>query len=159
MHPMDIHAPSAAETQSLHRLLQDAGLPVADLDHAPVTFLVASDAQGLAGAVGIEVHNGAGLLRSLVVRDDLRGSGHGSRLVAACEGAAEALGLDSLTLLTLTAAPFFARRGYAVIARDDAPEALKQSAEFRSICPASATCMHKPLDFLSPRARTPHRTA
>ena len=54
-------------------------------------------------------------------------------------------GMDQLVLLTQTAEPFFATRGYAVIAREAAPAAVRRSAEFRSICPASAICMTRQL--------------
>ena len=85
------------------------------------------------------------LLRSLAVRDGERGRGIGEQLVGAIEARAAMLGLQQLVLLTETAAPFFARRGYVAITRDLAPPAVQHSAEFRSICPASATCMIKSL--------------
>ena len=51
-------------------------------------------------------------------------------------------------LLTTTAASFFAKRGYRPLARDEAPAAVRATAEFRSICPASATCMGKSLETI-----------
>jgi amino-acid N-acetyltransferase len=53
-------------------------------------------------------------------------------------------------LLTETAEKFFRAIGYEVIDRRHVPEEIKQSAEFRSLCPASAVCMSKLL--ASPRA-------
>jgi amino-acid N-acetyltransferase len=44
-------------------------------------------------------------------------------------------------LLTTTAAPFFTRFGFTSAARDAAPAALRATAEFASLCPASAVCM------------------
>ena len=64
-----------------------------------------------------------------------RRAGRCPRVARACQG------IGQLVLLTQTAEQFFARRGYAVIAREAAPAAVQHSAEFRSICPASATCM------------------
>ena len=52
-------------------------------------------------------------------------------------------------LLTETAEKFFRAIGYEVIDRRHVPEEIKQSAEFRSLCPASAVCMTK----LLPSAR------
>jgi N-acetylglutamate synthase-like GNAT family acetyltransferase len=46
-------------------------------------------------------------------------------------------------LLTQTARDFFAHLGYRVIDRSEAPEEVQGSEEFRSLCPASATCMVK----------------
>lgn len=54
-------------------------------------------------------------------------------------------GITGIALLTQTADAFFARMDYAVVARDTVPDAVRNSAEFRSLCPASAICMLKPL--------------
>jgi amino-acid N-acetyltransferase len=55
-------------------------------------------------------------------------------------------GIRRLVLLTETAASFFERLGYAVIDRQSVGAAVKESAEFRSLCPASAVCMTKSLN-------------
>lgn len=134
---------------AIRGLLQDSRLPVADLDASAIDFIVAVDADALAGVVGVESFGDVGLLRSLAVRIDQRGLGIGDRLVAAIEARAATQGLRRLVLLTETAAPFFARRGYAAIARDQAPAAVHASTEFRALCPASATCMIKSLESAS----------
>lgn len=131
------------EADAIRALLQANDLPTVDLDAAPVEFLVAFDGTGLAAVGGLEAHGDCGLLRSLAVRPALRGSGLGSALLRALETKARERGLRELVLLTLTAAPFFARHGYVELARDDAPRAVRDSAEFRSLCPASATCMSR----------------
>jgi amino-acid N-acetyltransferase len=48
-------------------------------------------------------------------------------------------------LLTTTAAPLFLRLGYSNLPRDAAPPAIKTSAEFAGICPASSAFMSKQL--------------
>jgi amino-acid N-acetyltransferase len=48
-------------------------------------------------------------------------------------------------LLTETAKTFFEREGYSVIDRASAPEPVRTSAEFRTLCPQSATCLSKRL--------------
>jgi amino-acid N-acetyltransferase len=55
--------------------------------------------------------------------------------------------------LTETAEGFFRGLGYHVIDRGYVIEELKQSAEFRSLCPASAVCMTKSLVSPSIEAR------
>jgi mannose-6-phosphate isomerase-like protein (cupin superfamily) len=52
-------------------------------------------------------------------------------------------GVRDVYLLTTTAARFFERAGFATIPRDQAPLAICQTTEFRSLCPASATFMGK----------------
>jgi protein-tyrosine-phosphatase len=97
------------------------------------------------GVIGVEIHGNAGLLRSLAVTQDRRGTGIGAELVEQLERACREQGIGELVLLTQTAEPFFARRGYIRAERTDVSAPIRTSAEFRSLCPASATCMRKPL--------------
>jgi N-acetylglutamate synthase-like GNAT family acetyltransferase len=127
-------------------LLERHALPTADLGAARPWFVVARDGAALLGAGGLEVHGATGLLRSIVVADGRRGSGLGRALVESVEAAARERGLRELVLLTETAHDFFARLGYADIDRADAPEAVRESAEFKALCPQSARCMLKRLD-------------
>lgn len=143
-HPL-VRVAHADEHPALRALLTDNALPVADLDSAAIDFLVAVEGDDVLGLVGLERYADVGLLRSLAVRTDRRGTGLGDALVRALEGAARTHGLTQLVLLTQTAAPFFAARGYTVIDRGAAPAAVQRSAEFASLCPASAICMAKPL--------------
>ena len=128
------------------RLLADAALPHDDLTPEHLRhFLVLRDADGIAGVVGMEVADDAGLLRSLAVSQARRGGGLASRLVDALEAHARAAGIRTLYLLTTTAESFFARRGYARTVREAVPHAIAATPEFRSICPASAACMARAL--------------
>jgi N-acetylglutamate synthase-like GNAT family acetyltransferase len=49
--------------------------------------------------------------------------------------------LSELWLLTETAEDWFARRGFVLRERREAPVALLGSEEFRGACPASAACL------------------
>jgi len=141
-----IRMASASDAAGIRALLLQSGLPVADLGTADIAFFVADGDAGPVGVVGIERYGSTGLLRSLAVAAEHRRTGLGEALLARAQAhASEVAGIEELVLLTTTAADFFARRGYAVIARDAAPAGVQASAEFRSICPASATCMRKPL--------------
>jgi amino-acid N-acetyltransferase len=131
---------------AIEALLRASALPVDDLAHAQIDFIVACDGGSLTGVGGLERHGDAALLRSLAVVPSSRGTGLGQALLRALEAHAAASGIRTLVLLTTTAAPFFAARGYSTIARADAPPAVQDSAEFRSLCPASATCMTKPIE-------------
>ena len=127
-------------------LLSAAGLPVADLTDAHCEhFHYAGDASKPDGIVGIEVLGECGLLRSLVVRDDLRGSGLGSALVRRIEDYARSLGIRDVYLLTTTAQGFFEARGYQLAVREQAPAAIRSTREFAGICPASSAFMMKRL--------------
>lgn len=143
---MELRSATVDDGVAIRGLLQDSRLPVDDLDAAAIDFIVAIDGATVAGVVGVESFGDIGLLRSLAVRVDRRGQGIGEQLVDALEVFVTARGMRRLVLLTETAAPFFDTRGYVVTAREQAPSAVKASAEFRSLCPASATCMIKSLD-------------
>ncbi|WP_252865560.1 hypothetical protein [Brevundimonas diminuta] len=71
--------------------------------------------------------------------------GLGSRILSAAEAAASELGGERLHLLTTTAEPFFARRGFAAADRAAAPAAIRRTREFADICPASAAYLTKDL--------------
>ncbi len=136
----------AAEVQDLaavQALLRGSQLPYVDLTEAHMAdFLVARDADGsVKGSIGLERYASAGLLRSLVVDSSIRRAGVGQALLQSLQVHAAATGIERLYLLTTTATSFFKARGFCSLPRADAPADLKLSAEFTSLCPASADCM------------------
>jgi amino-acid N-acetyltransferase len=140
-----IRALPDSERPAVLNLLQESGLPTADLDQAAPTFLGEGDEHGLAGVVGVEVYGTVGLLRSLAVRVHSRGTGLGTRLADAAEAWAAAQGIHTLYLLTTTAEGFFARRNYGVRPRERVDPAIQRTTEFTGACPASATVMCRDL--------------
>lgn len=134
-------------------LLRRSDLPTEDLaDARAEDFRVIERAGQVVGCVAVETYEPHGLLRSLAVAPEARGSGLGAQLVDVAEGLARDRALAALVLLTTTAAPFFERLGYTRMDRDEVPDALQQSSEFASICPASATVMGKTLSPVTPEA-------
>lgn len=139
-----IRTATASQLPQVRRLLDEAGLPTADLvEPGPRSTFVALDGAAVVGAVAIEPYAEAGLLRSLVVAPGWRGLGVGQALVAALEAHARAIGLERLVLLTQTAEAFFVARGYRSYERAQVPAAMRASPEFSSLCPASAACLSK----------------
>jgi amino-acid N-acetyltransferase len=131
---------------AIRALLESAGLPVTDLTAGHIlNFVTAKTGDQVVGCAGIEVHETAGLLRSVAVAAGLRGLGVGGRLVEVAETLAAQLRLRELFLLTTTAPVFFERRGYGRIERGAAPPAIRASREFAALCPASAIVMRKDL--------------
>ena len=127
-------------------LLAERGLPAGDLGGAPETDVRTAEADGaLVGVVAVETWGADGLLRSLAVAEGARGGGVGRRLVDAAEMVGRSRSLGALYLLTTTAEPFFLRLGYCPTDRAGVPEAVRQSSEFASVCPASAACLSKRL--------------
>ncbi len=148
---LQLRAGHRADAPRVFALLAAAGLPMSDLAPEDLSqFIVAQDAQDgaastVVGAVGIEVHGEAALLRSLVVDPDWRGSGVGGALVSAAERRSRELSMASVTLLTQTATEYFLDRGYRAIVRSVAPASLQTTTEFTTLCPASSVCLHKAL--------------
>lgn len=131
---------------AVKRLLADAGLPAADLTDTHIeTFFGTGTPEAPDGIVGVELHGDNALLRSLVVAAPARSRGLGSGLVNAAERFARSMGANDIYLLTSTAAPFFERLGYSQVDRSAAPQAIRQTHEFASLCPASAALMRKRL--------------
>jgi amino-acid N-acetyltransferase len=141
----------ADQLPEISRLLEESGLPTSDLAAAQPHFWTArnasDDAAQVAGVVGLEVFGRAGLVRSLVVRPELRGDGLGHQLIEHLEHHARNRGLEELVLLTNTAEAFFAASGYVKTPREELPDAVHGSSEFRSVCPASATAMRKRIAY------------
>lgn len=130
----------------IKQLLAACDLPIEDIRSSLLRhFWVAGEIKSLSGVVGLEIVGKDALLRSLAVAAHARGKGLGKQLTAKAEQHAQNSQVDSLYLLTLTAAEFFKKLGYQVVKREDAPATLQNTTEFQSICPASATCMTKSL--------------
>jgi len=143
---IEIRSAVAADLTTAVAWLDAAGLPTADLSTTHLeSFLFAYRDADPVGMIGLEHYGDCGLLRSLYVEESCRKLGLGAQLVAALEANALASGMQSMWLLTIDADPFFARLGYTVAARDQAPAAVQQSAEFSSLCPGDAVLMQKPL--------------
>jgi N-acetylglutamate synthase-like GNAT family acetyltransferase len=139
----------------LARTLAKAKLPVDDVDAPGRLFWRFERADQVPlGFGGLEVHGKDALLRSVLTLPPAQKRGVGTGIVAALELEALAAGAQRLWLLTMDAAPFFARLGYAEHARDQVPQSIQTTEQWRSLCPAAATVMCKRLPRL---ARKPRR--
>jgi amino-acid N-acetyltransferase len=134
------------DLDAVRTLLAGNGLPEEDIAGHLEHFLLAWDGAVLVGTVGVELLGNSGLLRSLCVRREYRNRGLATALSERAEAYARNAGLHRLYLLTTTAKTFFERAGYSVCSRDRLPPEIQGTAEFRSLCPATATCMARDLD-------------
>ena len=92
----------------------------------------------------LEIYGEFGLLRSVAVRPDQQNQGLGMALLEALEQQAQRQGMQTLYLLTTSAAKFFAAHGYQPIERSAADSRLHNSAQWGAIC-SSASLMVKQL--------------
>lgn len=135
-----------AEHEGLRAALAAEGLPTEDLSSAHNRFYVLEEGGRVLGYAGVERHGADALLRSLVVPAERRGAGIGRRLVEALMAEARRLGHREVYLLTLSAAGFFERLGFARIERAALPPALAASPQATRLCPASAVAMMRRLE-------------
>lgn len=127
-------------------LLAESELDISDLKQPCIRLFQIGEKGQIAGVGGLEIYGDQALLRSVAVRKDFRGKGFGKMLVIQIEKVSILSGIKSLYLLTTTASVFFQSLGYQHITRNDFAEPLKQTAQFKGLCPASAVCMKKELD-------------
>lgn len=135
----------AEELDRMEALLKANDLPYRDVRTKPGCFFVAYADTEFIGAGGVEIHGSEGLLRSVIIEESKRGQGYGTALCDSLEDYARQHEVNTLYLLTTTAAEFFQQRGYEAIAREEASLSIQRTTEFTDLCPTSATCMKKTL--------------
>jgi len=126
-------------------LLAENDLPTSDLDDTKILFACINNGD-VVGTGGLELFKDSGLLRSICVRTDMQKRGLGKFIVQELEKLAAHTGIHRLYLLTTTAKDFFTKEDYQTIDRKDVPLEVKNTTEFSSVCPSTATVMRK---FLS----------
>ncbi len=93
----------------------------------------------------LELRGQYALLRSLAVKDALRGRRLGSRITDELIDVARENKVTHIYLLTETARLFFKRKGFVDIDRKDVPAEVQGSSEFSGVCSDDAVCMVKTL--------------
>jgi amino-acid N-acetyltransferase len=142
---MHLRRASPADFPGIERVLIAAALPLDGAAEAFELGIIAEDGADTVGGAAVEPYDGAGLLRSVAVREHLRGHGIGRAVVGAAEDLARESGAANLYLLTESAEGWFGRLGYRRIGRDEVPADVRRSVEFTVACSDSAVAMVKPL--------------
>ena len=133
---------SVLDLPAITALLNDLELPTEGVaDQFPRAYVTAvRDSGAIVGCAGLETYEGGGLLRSVAVSREAQKAGVGRALVAERLGAARAMSLDAVYLLTTTASNYFPRLGFVAIDRSAVAAPVATSPEFASVCPSSARC-------------------
>lgn len=127
---------------TLKDLLKINKLPSDDIQLDGNLFLLYQDDSGkIIGSGGLEFYGNYCLLRSLATSAGYRKQGYGKRITADLLKKAKEMSAKEVYLLTETAQPFFERIGFKNESREDAPNEIKRSSEFSSVCPVSAVLM------------------
>lgn len=142
---MAIDRATPDDVPAVEALLVAAGLPLEGAREALVTGVVGREGNAVVGAAAVEPYGEAGLLRSVVVAADRRGTGLGRALVTAVEDLAREMGERELYLLTDTAAGWFPKLGYEIVDRETARAAIGDSIEFTMVCATSGVVMRRRL--------------
>lgn len=137
---------SPSDEAAVRRLLEDSGLPSADVSTERQEIILAVSEGRIIGCVGLEPYGEAALLRSFAVVAEQRGRGVGEALFDRVMARAALRGARTAYVLTTTIERYCARRGFERVERGDVPASVAASEEFRTLCPAAAVCMRRRLD-------------
>jgi N-acetylglutamate synthase-like GNAT family acetyltransferase len=136
-----------ADEPAVAALLTASALPLDGVHEALSNFVVAEEAGTIVGVAGIEACGTTGehaKLRSVAGAPAWRNRKLRRALVTRAIAEAERRGAKALYLLTTTADAYFPSFGFRKTTRDSVPDDVRNSAEFKGACPASATVMTRP---------------
>ena len=130
----------------IKKLLDDNNLPTTDIHQDNIQFFIGFIDDKIMSVIGLEKYNNVGLLRSLAVNDLFKNQQVGTRLIRHIFDLCASEHIDKIYLLTTTAEKYFVKFGFTKIERIEAHDILKQTREFKDICPVSAVLMCKKLN-------------
>jgi amino-acid N-acetyltransferase len=142
MENLTIKLATNQELEKALALLENNQLPTSDIAENVELYTVYNN-ENLIGTIGLEVFNTEGLLRSVSLDSTVQYKGFGTQILAIFEAKIKEKGIQNLYLLTTTAQGFFQKNNYQTISRDEVSDAIKETAEFKSVCPSSAIVMKK----------------
>lgn len=132
------------EREKAIELLKQSELPTLDLDEDKLLFLLWTEDE-IIGTGGLEIFGEYGLIRSISVIHAFQGKGYGRYITYELEKLSADRGVRYLYLLTTTARSFFEKLGYREVKRENVADSIRQSSEFSTVCPSSASVMIKDL--------------
>lgn len=140
-----------SDETSIRALLKSAHLPTDDLTPEHLRhFIVMKEQNNIIGVAGVErLGRHSGLIRSIAVESQFRGQGVAGKLYRAVEEHACSMGLREVFAMTTTIEAWLGRLGFTRLQRDNAPEDLRKTSEFTSLCPSSAAILQKTLQVAS----------
>lgn len=135
----------AESFEAFRALLRSVNLPCDDLSLDRHILIGYYEDDKLIGTGALELYGTYALLRSLAVKDALRGRSLGSRITDELIDLARENKVTHIYLLTETARLFFKRKGFVDTDRKAVPAEIQGSSEFSGVCSETAVCMVKAL--------------
>lgn len=140
---IQFHSAQPTHASAIRQLLQQVSLPIEDLPDDLPDFVVAQHDTTVVGVAGLQRYDGLALLRSVAVAPTYRNRGIADRLVSRLLHDAREWGLSEVYLITTTAGSYFTRHGFGPCERRAVPEVIRQTDQFSSLCPTSASIMKR----------------
>jgi N-acetylglutamate synthase-like GNAT family acetyltransferase/2-polyprenyl-3-methyl-5-hydroxy-6-metoxy-1,4-benzoquinol methylase len=129
-----IRGATVADLPRIEELLHEGSLPSDGIAAHLPDFFVAEAGGEVIGVIGMERYGREALFRSLAVASWQRGRGIAKALMDVLVGRAKAAGVERAYALTLTIPDLLQRWGFAAIAREAAPAAIRGTTEFTGCC-------------------------
>ena len=121
-------------------LLVENKLPVSDLNNR-ITFFVEKRDKNIIAVGGIEDAGADAIIRSIAVAENCKGKGYGAEITKQLLYYAKTQKKNDIYLLTTTAQNYFPKFGFKEVNRNDLPAAVKNSSQYKDVCPESAVIM------------------
>ncbi|MBC7381203.1 MAG: GNAT family N-acetyltransferase [Burkholderiaceae bacterium] len=147
---LSLRPATQADWPAIEALLLANKLPLDGAQAHLDTYLLAVSNGEVVGCAGAEIYGRVALMRSVAVAPGLHRQGIGKLLLDRLIHDAQRRDTVRLYLLTVTAPEYFAQYGFKRGKIEDAPQALRASAEFQGACPAWAAFMSRAL-HVTPR--------
>jgi amino-acid N-acetyltransferase len=130
---ISIQKAGSKDFDKICQLLSEEKLPAEDINPLLEHFFVAVGENEITGVIGMDKYANDGLLRSAVVKSTHRNSGIAAALVNQLFDYAKQQHVLTLYLITNTAEKYFEKRGFHRIERNEVPETVLQSNEFKGL--------------------------
>jgi amino-acid N-acetyltransferase len=128
------------DVADIKKLLQENDLPISDIS-SDMEFYIEIENKQISVVGGLEIIGDFVIIRSIAVAHNYKGKGLGTKMTHHLIDTAKKKKYDIVYLLTMTAENYFPKFGFTEINRESAPEAIKNSSQFTTVCPDSAVLM------------------
>jgi len=139
---MKIREAKQTDISFISDLLKSRDLPCEDFNVHLNNFYVIEDKNKIIATAGYESCSSYALLRSFAVLDTYKGLGLAGKLYKTLEEKAKNENIKAFYLLTQTAEKYFEKLNFINIEKNEAPNSIKKTEQFKSICPASSQLMY-----------------